>query len=149
MASNEFIRKRKTQISQAKPSKLVPIDEEKDKNEIEINLFLTEPEKNSYVLTRIILVRFIAFLYSVAFLIAFNQNKYLIGKNGLKPANIYMERLSKELVKQLKQDKIYELFGKNIAFFFKCPTIFWFFDWKNNIDNLLMISSSLGNFGLH
>jgi len=129
----------------------------------EFNSCLNEiqPDKNSYFLTRIVLIRFLAFIYcknnfkkiiieigfkifyfitGVAFLVALNQNQQLIGKNGLTPANKYMEKLS---IQFEKKSKINE-FKSSWDIFMKIPTIFWFFDWKNNIDNLLLNTSLFG-----
>ena len=51
--------------------------------------------KGSYWLTRVVFLRFLAFIYLVAFIVALNQNKGLIGDNGLLPLQLYMERLAK------------------------------------------------------
>ena len=40
----------------------------------------------SYWLTRILFLRYLSFIYLVAFMISYNQNKELIGNNGLTPA---------------------------------------------------------------
>lgn len=48
--------------------------------------------KHSYWLTRILFLRFLGILYSVAFLVAVNQNESLIGENGLTPATLYILR---------------------------------------------------------
>ena len=50
-----------------------------------------EVSKNSYILTRIILVRALAFVYGVAFLVAKHQNKGLIGDNGICPARTILD----------------------------------------------------------
>ena len=47
---------------------------------------------NTYWLTRIVLLRFLAFVYFVAFLVALFQNKALIGKDGILPADKFMTR---------------------------------------------------------
>ena len=99
----------------------------------------TEINTNSYFLTRIILVRFLAFIYAISFLIALNQNHHLLGKNGLTPANKYMDKIYKQIVKKSTND-----LSSKLNLFFKIPTIFWFFDWSNNIDNLLLNTSLIG-----
>ena len=76
----------------------------------------------------------------VAFLIAYNQNKYLLGKNGLKPANIYMQRIYQSVLTQQEETT----WGNKFELFLKCPTIFWFFDWRLNMDNLLEFTSLIG-----
>ena len=45
---------------------------------------------NSYWLTRIFFLRFLSFIYLVGFLVSFNQNKELIGNNGLTPARNFL-----------------------------------------------------------
>lgn len=99
-----------------------------------------EVDSNSYYLTRIILIRFLAFLYAVAFLISLNQNHHLIGSNGLTPANKYMEKIHKQLIKRPK----FSGFGTKLNLFLNVPTLFWFFDWPNNIDNLILNTSLIG-----
>ena len=47
---------------------------------------------NTYWLTRIVLLRFLAFVYFVAFLVALQQNKALIGHHGILPADQFMSR---------------------------------------------------------
>ncbi|KAK8733201.1 hypothetical protein OTU49_006523 [Cherax quadricarinatus] len=50
---------------------------------------------HTYWLTRIVYLRFIAFIYFVAFLVAYHQNKQLIGDNGLLPLKLHMQHLAK------------------------------------------------------
>ena len=50
----------------------------------------TVTEAGSYWLTRIVFLRFIAFIYLVAFLVSLHQNKELIGNNGLTPARNFL-----------------------------------------------------------
>ncbi|KAH9362854.1 hypothetical protein HPB48_015183 [Haemaphysalis longicornis] len=50
-------------------------------------------QRNQYWLTRIVFLRSLGFVYAVAFLVALNQNKYLLGEKGLLPASLYMERV--------------------------------------------------------
>jgi hypothetical protein len=74
--------------------------------------------KGSYWLTRIAFLRLLAFIYLVAFLVALNQNKELIGDNGLLPLQLYMERL----------EKIEDWLGRVSA----APTLFWLMpSWSN------------------
>ena len=49
--------------------------------------------RNSYELTRILFLRYIGFIYAVAFLVAITQNRGLIGDLGLTPAKNFMERI--------------------------------------------------------
>lgn len=76
----------------------------------------------------------------MAFLIALNQNQQLIGRNGLTPANKYMEKVLKQLTKKSNVDD----FKTTWNIFMKIPSIFWFFDWQNNIDTLLLNTSLFG-----
>lgn len=52
---------------------------------------------DTYWLTRIVYLRGIAFIYFVAFLVAYNQNKQLIGDTGLLPLKLHMEAISKQV----------------------------------------------------
>ena len=44
----------------------------------------------SYWLTRIVFLRYLGFIYFIAFIISFNQNKELIGSHGLTPASNFL-----------------------------------------------------------
>ena len=44
----------------------------------------------SYWLTRIVFLRYLAFIYLTAFLVSYNQNKELIGNKGLTPARNFL-----------------------------------------------------------
>ena len=67
-----------------------PVDEyskhedEDNKKEEKIDL------RKSFWLTRIVFLRSLAFIYFVAFLVSFDQNKELIGDNGLLPLKSYL-----------------------------------------------------------
>lgn len=50
-------------------------------------------EDGTYWLTRIVLLRYIAFIYFVAFLVALHQNKQLLGNGGLLPIKIHLDRV--------------------------------------------------------
>ena len=47
-------------------------------------------DPGSYWLTRIIFLRYLSFIYFIAFLVSYNQNKELIGNYGLTPARNYL-----------------------------------------------------------
>jgi hypothetical protein len=53
----------------------------------------TKLPSETFWLTRIVLLRYVAFIYCVAFMVAYNQNSALIGKNGLLPADAYIKRI--------------------------------------------------------
>ena len=44
----------------------------------------------SYWLTRVLFLRYLSFIYLIAFIISYNQNKELIGNNGLTPASNFL-----------------------------------------------------------
>ena len=70
-----------------KPNKISDTDREvpERKNSEKLSL-----EPGTYWLTRIVFLRYLSFIYFVAFLVSYNQNKELIGKNGLTPASNYL-----------------------------------------------------------
>lgn len=78
--------------------------------------FFSSPHVETFYLTRRLLVRSIAVIYAIAFLVAHNQNSYLIGKNGLLPGDAYLKKLGSNLPKS-SLDK-----------FFQVPSLFWFTD---------------------
>lgn len=110
-----------------------------------------KPEKNSYYLTRIVILRYMAFIYLVAFLVAYHQNVYLMGKNGLLPANKFMDNVYKRFLsaktpnqKHILQDfSTTDLFNK-LRLFLNVPTLFWFFNWSQDIDWLLNSTALAG-----
>ncbi|CEM26377.1 unnamed protein product [Vitrella brassicaformis CCMP3155] len=53
--------------------------------------------RGSFWLTRIVFLRFIGFIYCVAFLVAALQNDGLIGPSGLLPARTYMSQVKQQL----------------------------------------------------
>ena len=73
---------------------------------------------------------------------AYNQNKELLGKNGLKPANKFMERIYGS--KKHDHKHFYDDLKHKLNLFIQVPTLFWFFDWHNEIDFLLLLTSSIG-----
>ena len=44
----------------------------------------------SFWLTRIVFLRYLGFIYLIAFIISFNQNKELLGSHGLTPASNFL-----------------------------------------------------------
>ena len=90
--------------------------------------------RNTFWLTRIIFLRALAFIYFVAFLISYNQNKELIGDNGLLPAKIYLNRI-KTNAKDLN----------NFQLYIQVPTLLWFWpSW----DNLNMVLDGMAVIGM-
>ena len=49
--------------------------------------------RGTYVLTKIVFLRYLGFIYLVAFLVAAQQNPVLLGEHGLTPAKPYMGRM--------------------------------------------------------
>lgn len=89
---------------------------------------------NTYWLTRIVFLRALAFIYAVAFLIAFNQNKELIGDTGLLPLKLHLEAIQR-------------YHGQNVTtwrLFTSTPTLFWFADSWNNVNPWLDVISLVG-----
>ena len=81
--------------------------------------------QHSYFFTRIVIIRFLAFLYFVAFLIALNQNKGLIGENGLLPAHHHL----KFLLNRMRSDR-----KSYLNLFSNVPTFLWFCDINSGLD---------------
>lgn len=69
-------------------------------------------EPPSYWLTRFVILRLLGLVYFVAFLTLVNQGQPLIGRDGLTPAGLYLERLQ-------------EHFGSRLDAFLQVPSIFW------------------------
>lgn len=67
---------------------------------------------NSYWLTRFIILRFLGFVYAIAFLIAAQQLVPLVGEHGLTPASHYFERVQAH-------------FGSRSAAAMQLPSLFW------------------------
>nr|XP_032618612.1 lipase maturation factor 1 isoform X5 [Chelonoidis abingdonii] len=87
----------------------------------------------TFWLSRIVLLRCIALLYFVAFLVAYHQNKQLIGEKGLLPCKLYLQN-----VKRYFKGKI------NLDSLTYAPTLIWFLDWSDMDSNL----DCLAGFGL-
>ncbi|XP_065706521.2 lipase maturation factor 1 isoform X1 [Patagioenas fasciata] len=86
----------------------------------------------TFWLTRIVLLRSIALLYFVAFLVAYHQNKQLIGEKGLLPCKLYLQNVKKYFKGKINLDALSY-----------APTIIWFLDWSD-MDSILDCISLLG-----
>ena len=75
---------------------------------------------------------FIVFILVVAFLIALNQNKQLIGSNGLLPANLYLE-----MIRSHYNTSSY------LSLLDTAPTFFWWVP-VEHLDIALDISAYIG-----
>lgn len=74
----------------------------------------------------------------VAFSVAYNQNKQLIGDNGLMPCKNYLNK-----VKRYVGGKI------GMAAFAYTPSILWFLDWSSmdaNLDGIALVGMALSAF---
>ena len=89
--------------------------------------------RKTFWLTRIVFLRSLAFIYFVAFLISFDQNKELIGDNGLTPTKLYLKRI-KERVDVDSNWKLY----------MKFPTLFWFLSSWDHLDYILDLTAICG-----
>jgi hypothetical protein len=76
-------------------------------------------------------------------LIALNQNRFLIGKNGLKPANKYLKQLQNKMIPNIKKDSYNDLKAAS-TLFLKVPTLLWFVNWSADIDTWLDLISFTG-----
>lgn len=81
-------------------------------------------DAGSYWLTRIAFLRFISFIYLIAFLVSFNQNKELIGNRGLTPARNFLLNVG---------DQFPDLYSRMIH----VPTLLWFGSPWDDIDLVL------------
>ena len=78
----------------------------------------------SYWLTRVVFLRAIAFIYFVAFAVALNQNKELIGDNGLLPVKLFLQRIKTQIPGRGER-------------FLAAPTVLWLADPWDNVDDKL------------
>ncbi|XP_042654408.1 lipase maturation factor 1 isoform X1 [Tyto alba] len=90
------------------------------------------PPPGTFWLTRIVLLRAVALLYFVAFLVAYHQNKQLIGEKGLLPCKLYLQNVKKYFKGKINLDALSY-----------APTIVWFLDWSD-MDSTLDYLSLVG-----
>ena len=69
----------------------------------------------TFHVTKFIILRLVGFVYFIAFIGAWYQNRGLMGKNGLMPAHLYM-------------DQIRQRYDTPIEGFLSHPTLYWFMD---------------------
>ncbi|XP_057631442.1 lipase maturation factor 1 [Chionomys nivalis] len=94
----------------------------------------------TFWLTRVVLLRALAFIYFVAFLVAFNQNKALIGDRGLLPCRLYLKNVQQYFQGRAGWDA-----------WSSTPTVLWLLDWSNmnfNLDLLALLGLGLSSFVL-
>ncbi|KAK6174133.1 hypothetical protein SNE40_017466 [Patella caerulea] len=79
----------------------------------------------SYWLTRIVMLRYLGFIYFVAFLVALHQNKPLLGLKGLLPVDKVLDNIKERTN------------GDPWIMVNHVPSVLWWFDYRNNLDVLL------------
>ena len=81
-------------VVEADDNKEIESSDDKNKNSIilknENNKSFGDISPESFWLTRIVFLRYLGFIYFIAFLISFNQNKELLGSHGLTPASNFL-----------------------------------------------------------
>ncbi|KAG6921027.1 lipase maturation factor 1, partial [Chelydra serpentina] len=75
---------------------------------------------------------FVFFLLVVAFLVAYHQNKQLIGEKGLLPGKLYLQNVQRYFKGKINLDTLSY-----------APTIIWFLDWSA-MDSILDYLAGLG-----
>ena len=112
------------------------IDSNKTNENEEIKEYENETKidmKATFWLTRIVFLRALAFIYFIAFLVSYNQNKELIGDKGLLPMKLYLSRIKSNLM------------GKsNLELYFNVPTLYWFLNSWENMDPILDLTALIG-----
>ncbi|XP_034526565.1 lipase maturation factor 1 isoform X2 [Ailuropoda melanoleuca] len=94
----------------------------------------------TFWLTRIVLLRALAFIYFVAFLVAFHQNKQLIGDRGLLPCRTYLKSVQQYFRGPVGWDAVSY-----------APTVLWLLDWSHmdsNLDALALLGLGVSSFVL-
>ncbi|XP_039102753.1 lipase maturation factor 1 [Hyaena hyaena] len=94
----------------------------------------------TFWLTRIVLLRALAFIYFVAFLVALQQNKPLIGDRGLLPCRAYLESVRRYFRGRGAWDAVSY-----------APTVLWLLDWSRmdaNLDALALLGLGASSFVL-
>ena len=79
-----------------------------------------EELSGKYWLTRICFLRFLGFLYFVAFLIALEQNEALLGEEGLTPAKLFINSVKKQRRSSIMSE------DNDFLRFMELPTLYWF-----------------------
>lgn len=85
------------------------------------------PDRESYWLTRFVILRFLGIIYAIAFLVAANQILPLIGSDGLLPLDNFVQHVRTVL-------------AGSLGGFLRLPSIFWF----NDSDTALVATAWIG-----
>ncbi|KAK9530738.1 hypothetical protein VZT92_012224 [Zoarces viviparus] len=97
-------------------------------------------QTGTFWLTRIVLLRSVAFIYLVAFSVAYNQNKQLIGERGLMPCKSYLNSVKRYVGGRIGP-----------AAFAYTPSVLWLLDWSDmdaNLDGIALGGMALSAFVL-
>ncbi|BFZ13139.1 hypothetical protein BsWGS_16177 [Bradybaena similaris] len=89
--------------------------------------------RGSYWLTRILIIRYMGFIYFVAFLVSLHQNKQLVGKNGLLPANLHLSQIKSHN----HPSSLWSLLSQ-------APTLLWLVDYNKDLDYWLDVIAWTG-----
>ena len=92
-----------------------------------LRLLAGGPEPPTYWLTRFLLLRFVGFVYLIAFLALAHQVKPLIGENGLLPVGRLLEAVQTR-------------YGAGLAPFVELPSVFWL----GSSDTVLQFAAYVG-----
>ena len=96
MSGEAELRRRRTKLGTEEEKvddKVASLKEKEDNDTTKTGEEAVVLEGGSYWLTRILYIRFLAFIYLVAFLVSYSQNKALLGDRGLTPVRLYLARL--------------------------------------------------------
>ena len=125
-------------------------NKDKDKERLSLSSFHITPNDHlSYWLSSLLLLRSIAFIYLIAFCVAYFQNIALIGTNGIYPFDKHLNKMSNYMSSTSSNSLLLK--------WFEHPTLFWFIaqtnDSLNNVALCGIIISSLilifGNLFCH
>ncbi|KAK1164750.1 lipase maturation factor 1 isoform X1 [Acipenser oxyrinchus oxyrinchus] len=141
--TNETSRLRKRRVGSPIPKQDGSL-KETDNDEKKVRLKCEEKfhviQTGTFWLTRVVLLRCTAFIYFVAFLVAFDQNKQLIGEKGLLPCKQYLKSVKRYVGGKIDM--------KALSY---TPTILWFLDWSDmdaNLDCIALLGLGLSTFVL-
>src|SRR5271163_4014507 len=87
----------------------------------------TKPlSRNTYWLTRFIILRWMGFIYLVAFYVAARQLVPLVGEHGLTPAPLFQQEMRKYLGLHEEGGQWVHATAPTGEAFLEQPSIFWF-----------------------
>ncbi|CAG5116368.1 unnamed protein product [Candidula unifasciata] len=93
----------------------------------------TDCLKGSFWLTRMLIIRYMGFIYFVAFLVSLHQNKQLVGRNGLLPANLHLSHIKSHT----HSSSLWSLLSH-------APTLLWLVDYNKDLDYWLDVIAWTG-----